>query len=308
MKIIKLLKNFFGYLFGARIARYQDRKKNYKNYLSICAIFRNEAIYLGEWIEFHYRIGVDHFYLYNDRSNDEYLAVLAPWIDKGIVTLKDWHGKTQKSAYNDCIDRNKIDSKWIAFIDIDEFLFSPSGDNLKYVLAEYNDCVAIFVYWVLYGSSGHVKRPKGKVTMNYTKCMDYESALKDNFDHQWDAEDMSNYVTGWAQDGKSIVNPRFVREYNIHGPKFLWSGVLLNENRVIPVLKNQGNSSTYSYSILRINHYWSKSIEDLKEKVDRGSVCNNKRPKRNLSRWIEREKHLNVVEDKVIFNSLKLKN
>ena len=34
-------------------------------YLSICAIYRDEAPYLVEWIEFHRLVGVEHFYLYD---------------------------------------------------------------------------------------------------------------------------------------------------------------------------------------------------------------------------------------------------
>ena len=41
-----------------------------KFYVSICAIFKNESMYMKEWIEYHRIIGVDHFYLYNNFSSD----------------------------------------------------------------------------------------------------------------------------------------------------------------------------------------------------------------------------------------------
>ena len=59
-------------------------------YLSIATIFRNEAPYLKEWIEYHLMMGVDHFYLYNNMSEDNYLEVLNPYIEHDIVTLVDW--------------------------------------------------------------------------------------------------------------------------------------------------------------------------------------------------------------------------
>ena len=40
--------------------------------VSACAIFQNEAPYLKEWIEYHRLIGVEHFYLYNNGSTDNY--------------------------------------------------------------------------------------------------------------------------------------------------------------------------------------------------------------------------------------------
>jgi hypothetical protein len=291
-------------LIGKQIALKRDRQEVFEHYLAVCAIFRDEAFYLEEWLSFHHLMGVSHFYLYNDRSEDDYMTVLTPWIEKGFVTLVDWHAKNQKPAYNHCIKKNKMKARWIAFIDLDEFLFSPLSKDITSVLKQYSDCAAIFVYWVLFGSSGHINKPKEGVIKSYTKCMDFESALNDNFDHQKNSDNMSNYVTGWSQDGKSIINPRLVKEYNVHAPKSFWKGALVNENRVIPKLKNRDKEITLSYSIFRINHYWSKSIQDIVEKVAKGSVCNNKRAKRNLDRWLEREKQLNVAEDTTVFDIL----
>ncbi len=69
-----------------------------KYYLSICAIFKNEAAYLGEWIEFHRLAGVEHFYLYNNLSDDNYFSVLKYYIDKGTVTLRDWPEEWKRYA------------------------------------------------------------------------------------------------------------------------------------------------------------------------------------------------------------------
>lgn len=41
------------------------------DYLSIGAIFKDEAPYLAEWIEFHRLVGVEHFFLYDNLSTDE---------------------------------------------------------------------------------------------------------------------------------------------------------------------------------------------------------------------------------------------
>ena len=41
---------------------FRRKRKDEKKYqVSICAIFKNEAKYLKEWIEFHKIIGVEHF-------------------------------------------------------------------------------------------------------------------------------------------------------------------------------------------------------------------------------------------------------
>ena len=38
--------------------------------LAIAAIFRDEAPYLKEWIEFHRAVGVERFYLFDNLSTD----------------------------------------------------------------------------------------------------------------------------------------------------------------------------------------------------------------------------------------------
>ena len=42
---------------------------------------------------------------------------------------------------------------WIAFIDSDEFLFTPIQKDLKKVLKEYEDFSSIAVYWKVFGTS-----------------------------------------------------------------------------------------------------------------------------------------------------------
>lgn len=44
-----------------------------KYYLALVSFFRNEARFLKEWIEFYRMIGVEHFYLYNHLSDDNFM-------------------------------------------------------------------------------------------------------------------------------------------------------------------------------------------------------------------------------------------
>ena len=59
-------------------------------YLSVGAIFRDEADYLQEWIEFHRLVGVERFFLYDNGSVDDWRTVLAPYMRDGIVDVHDW--------------------------------------------------------------------------------------------------------------------------------------------------------------------------------------------------------------------------
>ena len=63
-------------------------------YLSLCMNFKDEAPYLKEWLDFHILVGVDHFYLFNNNSSDNYEQIIKPYKEKGYITL---HKSDKKS-------------------------------------------------------------------------------------------------------------------------------------------------------------------------------------------------------------------
>lgn len=61
-------------------------------------------------------IGIEHFYLYNNNSTDNYEEVLKPYIDKGLVTLIDWPQEhSQRQAYHNAWESFKQECNWICF-------------------------------------------------------------------------------------------------------------------------------------------------------------------------------------------------
>lgn len=135
----------------------QETKEEKYN-LSICAIFKNEAHYLKEWIEYHRLLGVDHFYLYNIGSRDFFQTVLLPYIKAGIVTLVNWPEalqypgddlayqwalSVQVPAYENAVKFTAKDkTKWLVFLDIDEFLVCPEK-KITTLLENYEGHVSI---------------------------------------------------------------------------------------------------------------------------------------------------------------------
>ncbi len=121
--------------------------------LSICAVFKNEALYLKDWIEYHLSIGVDHLYLYNIGSRDFYEQILKTYIRDNTVTLVNWpealvyHDDlafswaltTQIPAYENAVNfLAKDETNWLVFLDIDEFLVLSKG-SLKNLLGKYSE-------------------------------------------------------------------------------------------------------------------------------------------------------------------------
>jgi len=129
--------------------------------IAICAIFRNETLYFKEWIEFHVLQGISKFFLYQNNSTDNWEEVLSPYIQSGLVSLIEWpySNPSQFLAYQHCL--GNLQGKpnlWVAFIDCDEFLFSPTcptaAEGLDALVSEHPDWGAIGVNWMCFGSGG----------------------------------------------------------------------------------------------------------------------------------------------------------
>jgi Glycosyltransferase family 92 len=220
-------------------------------YLSICATYRDEAPYLREWIEFHRLVGVERFFLYNKLSADEHQAVLAPYVDSGVVVPYDWPTDGgQLDAYSHCVENRRRDSRWIAFIDVDEFLFPPRSGSLRDVLADYEAFPAVGVSLVMFGPSGHETKPPGLVTESYVQRMLEQTTIK------------------------SIVNPRHVTECSsVHHFRYDVSSTV-DENKY-PI--HGTRTRTPSCERLRINHYFTKSVEEYRRRTELPSAVGGKK-------------------------------
>jgi hypothetical protein len=251
------------------------RERSCEVYLGVCAIFRNEARYLREWVAFHRLVGVERFFLYDNASTDEPLDALAPYTEDGTVVVHPWDpgdSRPQLPAYNDCLVRHGKEARWIAFIDLDEFLFSPAGTPLPTLLPEYERWPAVLVNSVLFGTSGHRDPPPGLVLENYTRC-GYTSARF------------------WV---KSIVDP--MRAERARGPhRFIHpSGPAVNENHR-PV---SGPYTGFpSYQRLRINHYYTRSLQEARVKWTQVGADNTMLRNVPVDRL---RKTLNLREDRTI--------
>jgi hypothetical protein len=229
-----------------RADRSPDRTEAPGRYLSICAVYRNEAPYLREWIEFHRLVGVEHFYLYDNQSTDSHLEALAPYVDEGIVTLHSWEPVPphQPDLYDDFLSRHRKDSRWVAFLDLDEFLFSPTGKSLPEMLVEFEGWPGVGVNWAQFGRSGHVTKPPGLVIENYLMRVDSPR----------------NLFT------KYVVDPVQV-DHCLGAHHFVFHSLLAVDEHHYPI--HGARTKSTSFSRLRVNHYVTKSDEEARTKLGR---------------------------------------
>ena len=150
--------------------------KNFDTNLSIVAIVKNETPYIKEWIEYHKIVGVEKFYIYDNDSEDNLKETLQSYIDTGEVVYEHYSGQgVQMSAYQKAIAMYKNHSRYMAFVDIDEFITPIMHDTIPEFIAyfEQNICknpASIGINWLMHGFNGHNEKPQGLVCENFCRC------------------------------------------------------------------------------------------------------------------------------------------
>ena len=112
----------------------------------LCAIVKNENRYINEWIVYHKNIGFDGIILYDNNDidgeilnvkQDDFIRIvdyrgkhIVVPSDISVFKMKYTHG-IQEQAYNDCYLNQADDYDWVAFFDIDEFLFIENNIKIK---------------------------------------------------------------------------------------------------------------------------------------------------------------------------------
>lgn len=257
--------------------------------ISVCAIFQNEASYFKEWIEYHRLIGVEHFYLFNNDSTDDFLEVLQPYIAEGVVDLINWPGRdkngswlqVQINAYNFCIKKCRGISTWLAIIDLDEFIVPVQKANLVEFLADFDQkptVGGIKMHFQLYGTSF-------LPAISADRLMIESLILKAPTDYASKTFPNNTVV-------KSIVRPEAIQKYEIHSGTYKPGYTIFPEGGydrfLTPVQVDQ----------IRLNHYWTRA-EDFLCDVKLGRRARFTGEQRN--QIIQKAAELNQVEDKVIF-------
>lgn len=201
---------------------------------AVFSIFKDEAPYLKEWVAFHKIQGFEKFYLYNNESSDNWEQEIKTFIQDGTVQITDWPGNAQQlPAYRDYIDQMKTSPdkpRWTAFIDIDEFIYSPTGEQVGTILDNNTHYDCLTATWLMFGFNNHKNKPEGLVIENYTS----------RASHLFKSDHFKSII-----DVAKIIDFPDPHRFNIIG-------------------------ETINLEELKINHYWTKSEKEWQEKWQRG--------------------------------------
>ena len=247
----------FGIFNSISLIRILKQKKEtpYKHYLTICAIAKNEGAYFKEWIDWHRDLGVEKFYIYDNDSTDDTKVVLKPYIESGIVEYHFISGtKKQLPAYDDCLAKYRLEARWIAVIDLDEFIVPIKDKSIPDFLKRFEDFSVVEINCLIYGSGGAKEKGSGGVMERF----------------KWHSAPEHRLNRGV----KSIIDPR--RVFNLIGchEAARISGKAADSHG--QVIKKNWVNRVPIQDVIRINHYAVKSYEEFLQKRARGRARINK--------------------------------
>lgn len=207
--------------------------------IGLCLIIKDENDYLDEWLNYHRKIGIDSFFIYDNQSrvpisiNDSDVLVI-PWPNNNIGS--------QMRAYEHCCSIN-TNFDYIGFIDTDEFYESKSMDikkDFENLVETYGEISGVGLYWRNYGQP----YPYFENRVPIQEYINYQN---------------NNHI-------KSFIDPKKILRFpDPHRP--LISGKHIDEigrNISSPV-------GVHTSDNIWIKHTWTRSLNEFKEKLNRGS-------------------------------------
>lgn len=226
---------------------------NFKYNISICLICKNENDYINEWLEYHIGIGINHFYIYDNMSTVPIKeSIKKEYLNK--CTIRDWnfnvkeHGNIQMACYNDCIYHYNKESKWIAFIDADEFINIKDNSKIDDFMKQFEKYDGLYMDWVTFNANGQLKKENKPVRERFTTTVPYYEDIR----------------------GKCIVKAHKIVAMSPHFPIMANNFNVIVDSNCNRVYNSMSYGKTPMDKIT-LDHYITKSYEEWCEKLNRGS-------------------------------------
>ena len=183
----------------------------------------------------------------------------------------------QLPAYKDCFQKAKDETRWIAYIDLDEFICLRREQNIRNWIQKYDKYPTVYVNWKQFGTSGRLQHDDSQLVIEqYTACWPHP-----------------------VNSGKSFVNTSYTFhrfECHMFYPDVRFLGI---KTTILPVNEFKKfihywimRSPRKGESEIQINHYYNRSYAQyLYKTLHRGDACSadsqKGREKQGLFEWTE---------------------
>lgn len=223
--------------------------------VAICAVARNEDLYIAEWVRYYRKLGASHIYIYD--NNDEDTPVLRQLASEKDVTVIPLHGQSalerigyQGGAYADAYKRFGEQYAWMGFFDIDEFVEIDNGVSLPDFLdgPSFDGVTVVHLHWRYYGDGGRAKYSPEPLAVRFPdpapEDVKYADALKPE----------NRYVKSIVRTGYDCVNFR-----DVHAPWFYGAACRTPSGQFEYVDRS---TAPVDLKGARVRHYGTKTIEE----------------------------------------------
>ena len=152
--------------------------------IHICAIIKNETLYVRDWADYHLNLGIDRITLYVHEQNTEPYRNILPYRE---VELVEWNYpiaddfRPQIRAYEDFAGKNQRDEDYTFFIDVDEYITPPANNaapqSLTALIDKMNDLNrdGFVMPWVNYNANGRLRYEDKPVVERFKQISPYRA-------------------------------------------------------------------------------------------------------------------------------------
>ena len=226
----------------------------------VCAIAKNEHLYINEWVGHYIKLGFDKIFIFdNDEKDSKYIGDCIDSKYMSKVKIFDKRGvhknKFQHKCYQEFYDKYNESFNWCLFCDVDEFL-DGVGNIKKFLKTIPKSIGQIRVKWRLFGDDNLIERDVTKPVYNFFK--EVKGGVLQN---------QGKFILRGGLKDVIIVSSHFasILERNNLVPSCLPSGKRCNDK--IDITTNYSNEKIY------LNHYMTKTLSEfVNQKVNRGDA------------------------------------
>lgn len=242
--------------------------------IALVAIVKNEEHYIGDWLRFHALAGVTDFFIYDNQSDDQTVAVIKSFSSLHVTVIP-WALDTsahspkmilprQVLAYCHAISNFGSAFRWMGFIDIDEYLVPQTDTTLMACLDGLAGVTNISLPWVMFGHGGHDTQPGAPVPLAYTQRAAHQTGKLLNF--------------------KCIIDPCDVNQVSTHKFETCTMGSkTANMQGAMTWNKTRNSGRFVTNEELQLNHYYLRSRAEMEQKMSGPAVSGSEHSKRKAA-------------------------
>ena len=242
--------------------------------VALIAIAKNEEKRIGDWLTFHALAGVREVILYDNMSDDRTAEIarnfkgmtvtVIPWELNATLRSPELLLPRQTLAYCHAISTFGAKFRWVALIDIDEYIVPKSHSSIEEVLEPLEQFANISLPWAMFGHNGHESPPNLPVPFAYTQRAEISAGPLLNF--------------------KCLLDPAEVVKVDVHRFETTSMGTKSANTLGKTTENKQRKTSAFATTeLLQLNHYYLMSKQDTAEKLAKGAVSSTEVERRNKS-------------------------